>query len=403
MAADANKAEAQTCMDRAREALKEGDAEKATRMLNKAKKLNPDQDINYLLKKAANLGTHAQQSSSSNRSEPSNDRSYAHDDHYEESDGLRSRHARHSMHVPSSQNLNANGSAAAARAKSRSRSAPRLGVDFTQKQVDLVARIRKGKDYYEILNVQKTASDDDIKKEYRKLALQLHPDKCRAPHATEAFKALGNAYAVLSNREKRQQYDMYGSASPSTRRRNQGDYFEYDYNRGFESEMTPEEIFNMFFGGGFPGDGGFQRRRGPVPRQHHHEGREDSPYTPFLQLFPLIAMLVLGLIAQFLVSDPTFSLHQNSKYTVRRETTELKVPYFVKPDFLQNYKGQLKRIENQVEDEYVQQLRMQCYKENNQKETMIYRARIYQDIDLLRRAQNLKMDACQRLEKLYGH
>lgn len=49
-------------------------------------------------------------------------------------------------------------------------------------------RIRHCKDYYEILNVKRDATDSQLKKEYRKLALQLHPDKCRAPGATEAFK-----------------------------------------------------------------------------------------------------------------------------------------------------------------------------------------------------------------------
>jgi DnaJ family protein B protein 12 len=52
----------------------------------------------------------------------------------------------------------------------------------------LFFRIRHCKDYYEILNVKKDATEAQLKKEYRKLALQLHPDKCRVPHSTEAFK-----------------------------------------------------------------------------------------------------------------------------------------------------------------------------------------------------------------------
>ncbi|CAJ0918228.1 unnamed protein product, partial [Mesorhabditis belari] len=243
-----------------------------------------------------------------------------------------------------------------------------------------------------------------LKKEYRKLALQLHPDKCHAPHATEAFKALGNAYAVLSNKDKRDQYDTYGSASPSPRRRGHSDYFEYDYNRGFESDFSAEEIFNMFFGGGFPGEQIHRRRAHFHQQQHRHEhAHEQQAYSPLLQLFPLIAMLILGLVAQFMVSEPAFSLHQQGKYNIRRETPELHVPYFVKSDFLQNYKSQLKRVEQQVEDEYIQQLRMQCYKEQNQRDTMIYRARIYQDIDLLKRAERMTLDACDRLKQIYQH
>ena len=60
----------------------------------------------------------------------------------------------------------------------------------------LFCRIRKCQDYYEILGVTKDASEADLKKSYRKMALQFHPDKNNAPGAGEAFKAIGNAFAV---------------------------------------------------------------------------------------------------------------------------------------------------------------------------------------------------------------
>jgi preprotein translocase subunit Sec63 len=60
----------------------------------------------------------------------------------------------------------------------------------------LAFRVRKCHDYYEILGVSKEASETDLKKSYRKLALQFHPDKNKAPGAAEAFKAIGNAFAV---------------------------------------------------------------------------------------------------------------------------------------------------------------------------------------------------------------
>ena len=60
------------------------------------------------------------------------------------------------------------------------------------------------------LGVSKQATDSELKKSYRKMALQFHPDKNKAPGADEAFKAIGNAFAVLSDAEKRKQYDLYG-------------------------------------------------------------------------------------------------------------------------------------------------------------------------------------------------
>lgn len=67
-----------------------------------------------------------------------------------------------------------------------------------------------GKDYYKILGIAKGASDDDIKKAYRKQALKWHPDKNKAANAEEKFKEVAEAYEVLSDPKKREIYDQYG-------------------------------------------------------------------------------------------------------------------------------------------------------------------------------------------------
>ena len=68
------------------------------------------------------------------------------------------------------------------------------------------------RDYYEVLGVSKNSSIDEIKKQYRKLALKFHPDRNKSSEAAEHFKEISEAYAVLSDTEKRQIYDQNGGS-----------------------------------------------------------------------------------------------------------------------------------------------------------------------------------------------
>ena len=130
------------------------------------------------------------------------------------------------------------------------------------------------KDYYQVLGVAKTASSDEIKRAYRKLALQYHPDRNKSKEAEAKFKEITKAYEVLSDQQKRQTYDQFGSAafeqgSPFGGQNKTGQYgpFRYTYTtsgddfsaRGgpasgwdFGGFSDPFEIFEQFFGGASP-------------------------------------------------------------------------------------------------------------------------------------------------------
>lgn len=71
------------------------------------------------------------------------------------------------------------------------------------------------RDYYEVLGVSKDASKDEIKKAYRKLARQYHPDVSKEENASEKFKEAKEAYETLSDQQKRAQYDQFGHAGPN--------------------------------------------------------------------------------------------------------------------------------------------------------------------------------------------
>lgn len=128
------------------------------------------------------------------------------------------------------------------------------------------------KDYYKIIGVDRNASKDDIKKAFRKMAHEHHPDKGGGEEATKKFKEVSEAYSVLSDDNKRKQYDMFGSAGPGAGGAGTGQYGQYsgfggqgfggfDFTQftrqhggaggnGQTFEFDLGDIFSEFFGGG---------------------------------------------------------------------------------------------------------------------------------------------------------
>jgi len=142
--------------------------------------------------------------------------------------------------------------------------------------VQLISFMSAKRDYYEILGLDKSASEADIKSAYRKAALKYHPDRNKAADAEEKFKEINEAYQVLSDKQKRQTYDQFGHAAfdPSSgmgggagpfsgfdfsgfgRADNQQGPFSWSYTRGGDAGggfdfSDPFEIFEQFFGSGF--------------------------------------------------------------------------------------------------------------------------------------------------------
>ncbi len=131
-----------------------------------------------------------------------------------------------------------------------------------------------GRDYYQILGVSKSASPEEIKKAYRKLAFKYHPDRNQGDKGAEAkFKDISEAYAVLSDAEKKKQYDMFG-ADGFHKRFTQEDIFrDFDFGSifkefGFRTGGRGPNIFSQIFGG---------------PGQAHYRGGGpfDSTYGAF--------------------------------------------------------------------------------------------------------------------------
>nr|XP_006825171.1 PREDICTED: dnaJ homolog subfamily B member 6-B-like isoform X3 [Saccoglossus kowalevskii] len=139
-------------------------------------------------------------------------------------------------------------------------------------------------DYYQVLGVPKAASNEDIKKAYRKLALKWHPDKNqdKKDEAEKKFKELSEAYQVLSDKSKREVYDRYGvEGLNGTSGADMGPDFHDDFGSFFHFDFkTPDEVFRDFFGGRDPFAEFFEgMRRASEPANLYQFGYEHNNDT----------------------------------------------------------------------------------------------------------------------------
>lgn len=111
-----------------------------------------------------------------------------------------------------------------------------------------IDKIIKEKDLYKILNVNKESSTDEIRKAYKKLAIKYHPDKNKTERAADAFKKISHAFSVLSDENKKKNYDMFGSEDgPMASSRSH--HFDNDLAFNIFQQMFRGEDLGSFFGG----------------------------------------------------------------------------------------------------------------------------------------------------------
>ncbi|KAK6845538.1 hypothetical protein PG995_015648 [Apiospora arundinis] len=319
---------------------------------------------------------------------------------------------------------------------------------YTVEQKAAVLRIRRCQPtaFYDILGIETvktTCSEADIKKAYRKQSLLTHPDKNGHEHADEAFKMVSRAFGVLGDKEKREKFDRYGT-DPDSRfesaRAQAGNPFSgfgggggggrpagagFGGGNMWEEEISPEEMFQRFFGGGFGGPfGGFDtgpqfvfniggnrgfrvhQMGGAGPRRRPREAapgpqRETTGWDTLVSLLPIIFLFLFPLLTSIFSSgDAGHSAAPKMKF----ETGE--PPLHAAPPDAQDVPGwtdhMFKQLDTQAEVKFTNELRFRCETELQTRENLFSQAQgwVYQDPDKMRVAKAFETHSCKRLQKM---
>ena len=193
------------------------------------------------------------------------------------------------------------------------------------------------KSHYDVLGVPKNASDAEIKKSYRKLALKFHPDKNNAPNAEGAFKAISGAFDCLSDSSKREMYDSYGHENGPQGGMGGGGFGGRGGGMHGMHEVSPEDLFNMFFQGAagpgfrahfggpgrFPGQpgNGFRQQRGQGNRQEAagDQGRP-SLAGQLIQFLPILLLILMSFSSLGGRQQQVYSLRRDGQYSIKKMT-----------------------------------------------------------------------------------
>lgn len=314
-------------------------------------------------------------------------------------------------------------------------------------QEEIVA-ILEARDLYRVLSVEREASEEELRRAYRRLALRFHPDKNSEPGADAAFKRIAHAFQILSNPERRRIYDQTGIDDEQAAARHQQAraraanaadvFFMNDAFSPFHAmggarvfatdplgsmffgpqELSAEELFEAFFFGGL-GSGGpmayaarrqaeFMARQTPHRRRAYRSQSSNSGFSfrsGFLwQFFPLLLFLLLPYIFSVFAPQPIFQLELQGPYRSERHTAKTKLPYFVRASRIANDPAQLAEIERMVEREWLHRYADSCRSERHHRERLRSFARRawtrQSRLEYERAADSVSMAACRAYEKL---
>lgn len=325
-------------------------------------------------------------------------------------------------------------------AENRSHNQGRQDRSYTTAQIAAVNRVRKCRidDYYSILDIETPSSEVEIRKSYRKLALIMHPDKNGAPGADEAFKMVSKAFQILSDGDKKRIYDATGRDPESRGGGGAGGagpgagFGASPFGRAggmhFEGDISPEDLFNIFFGGGGPtqfggqfgGFGGptgirfqtpfgaFGQAAGAQTRRRAAEGQNQFSASHLIELLPLLLLLGLPLLLSLFgdgnkESTVQFNFQKEGPYSEQRLTPRYHIPYYIKPvDGEKLTPRKLTKLDGDAEIQYVRTMKQRCNDEYEYKARKLADSQgwFFTDEEAYKEAIDIPLYSCEILDQL---
>ncbi|KAK3344248.1 hypothetical protein B0T25DRAFT_321892 [Lasiosphaeria hispida] len=349
--------------------------------------------------------------------------------------------------MPDASASGADASSASARNRQHNQGNQERKCTIEQKRAVLRIRSCKPTAFYEILEIQKTCTDAEVKKAYRKQSLLTHPDKNGHEHADEAFKMVSRAFSILGDKEKRDKFDRFGT-DPDSRFQSQpqqnpfaGGFASRAAGGGggqgmWEEDISPEEMFARFFGGGGPFGGGggfdggpqfvFNFGGGPGVRVHQFGGarprarprnpgqpEETSLFSTIMGLLPILLLFIFPLLSSMFSGGTTqsstpsmvFDHPHPPLYTLERTMPTFGSKYYLNPQEVQSFTpSKLHTLDKKAEVILIQQLRLKCEDEIAHRDKLREAAQgwFYQNPEKMEVANSFDMPACRRMKNLPG-
>eukprot|EP01041_Mallomonas_annulata_P006548 gene6548-13244_t len=439
-----NKGEAERCCDIAKSYLTKGEYAKASKLFAKSLRLYPLPGVEALQqiaeKKLAESEQQSQSDDNGTRNQTNESNSSSSSPRTGSNNNSNNNRNSNNSSTNNNSNSNSNNKSSGSKPDTSESTSTSSGTTaagsvksrpFTEDQEKESKRILilSKKSHYEVLSLTKRCTEDEVKKAYRKLALKFHPDKNSAPSAEGAFKAISTAVETLSDPQKRAAYDDVGHEAFS--QPNGGGGAEH-FRRGGGGEMSPEDVFNMFFTGGMGpggrggGGGGFHMHFGPGGQMYRSRGgrttsadddqrqQQQQPngrsWASFLQLLPMLILFLMSFSSMRSGGGETvYSLVQQGRLLVPQFTSTPgvveNIPYYVNDQFFMKYgrsSADLRRVEKAVENDFRETLARKCNGEREYKNRMTYQAKstFYRTMEertrAEKRAEGLKSPSCDK-------